>query len=409
MSEQRDISEAVPLNGSVERPGQFARMMAAAFLCYLGMVMPMSSISVHVTEAWGLSNLVAGIAAGIAFLSTIVYRKPAGDRIDCQGGKHCFRHGCLWYAAGGAVCLLAAAETLPLPVRLGALLGGRLVLGIGESLNTAGMAYWSVNLKGVDKAGQVFATLGMSVYGAAAVGGQAGFYLYQHTGFFGLMLVSTLTPLGAYLITGGCPDAGRNEVSPVKPSLGKVLRYIWHLGVPTCLIGVGFAVVGAFLSKTFVARGWEYAGWGFSACGFGFVIMRVFIGHLPDRIGGLPVAAVSAVAEMCGLYMLFFAPGQVFALFGAFLTGAGVSMVFPSLGMEVAKTVPTEMRGASLSSYNIFIDVAYGFSGPIAGLLVDRWGEGAAFLFAAQMATLGLFAVLLNMFARRGRAGRGGA
>lgn len=379
------------------RSYSFFAMMFSAFLCYLSLIMPMSSLSVFVTHEWGMSNTVAGVAVGAAFFVTILFRKAAGDRVDKIGGKPCFLQGALWYVAGGCVCLLVAVEALPVEARLAALLAGRAILGIGECLCNVSMACWAVDLLGVDKSGRIFATLGMSMYASAAVGGQLGFYLYSNYGYFGLTLVCTLSPLLGYFLSRSRPDSpcGR-EPQPAAPFL-TVMRSICRLGMPSMFCAVGFAVVGAFLSKTFVDRGWEYAGLAFTACGIGFVAMRPCIGHLPDKIGGMPVATFSCSVELVGLYMLWLAGSPETALLGSFLTGAGVSMVFPSNGSELVKSIPLKMRGSALSCYNIFMDIAYGFSGPVAGFFTDKWGDGAAYLFAALSATLGLAMILNNL------------
>ncbi|MEG6509515.1 hypothetical protein V6C03_11090 [Methyloligella sp. 2.7D] len=52
-------------------------------------------------------------------------------------------------------------------------------------------------------------------------------------------------------------------------------------------VWAGLAVGIAFLA-TIATRG--YAGLGFTAFGGGFVLVRILFGHLPDRLGGLPVA-----------------------------------------------------------------------------------------------------------------------
>ncbi len=380
-------------------------MMFSAFLCYLALVMPLSSLSVFVTRDWGMSNAVAGLAAGAAFFVTILFRKPAGDRVDAFGGKHCFLRGTLWYTVAGCVCLVAAHEGLPLEARLAFLLGGRALLGVGECLCNVSMACWAVDLLGVEKSGRIFATLGMSMYAAAAVGGQAGFYLFSQYGYFGLVLVCTLSPLAAFFISRGRPDVFRKPTVQANSSIFHIFRLIRRVGLASMCCAVGFAVVGAFLSKTFIDRGWEYAGLAFSACGAGFVAMRPCLGHLPDKIGGMPVAALSGSVEVAGVYLLWMAEGPYTALLGSFLTGAGVSMVFPANGSEIAKTVSTEIRGTSLSCYNIFTDIAYGFSAPVAGFFTDRWGDGAAYLFAALCATAGLAIMLNNLWLdHRGRA-----
>lgn len=382
---------------------QFVRMMCAAFLCYMAMVMPLSSLTIQVTQEWGLSNLMAGIVAEAAFFITMACRKPAGDLSDRQGGKYCFLRGCFLYAIGSGVCLLGALAVLPIPARYAAVVAGRFVLGVAESLCNVGMAHWAVSILGVAKAGRVFATVGMSMYAAVAVGGQAGFVLYARTGFAGLLVACVLSPLAAFLLVRTCEDGGKSEASATKVSLRQVISRIWRLSLPASFSAVGFPVLGTFLTKTFLDRGWRYAGLGLTFWGIGYVVMRIFIGHLPDKIGGLPVAAWSAVVQMSGLYLLWLAPGPYHALAGSFLTGAGTSMVLPSLCMEIVRSVPAVFRGSAISCYNIFIDVSYAFAGPIAGFFTDRFGDDFSYLFAAAASTVCL-AMVLNLRRQRRKA-----
>ena len=210
------------------------------------------------------------------------------------------------------------------------------------------------------------------------------------------MIIAMLSPAAA-------PSPGEGR----RTGLREVLGITFGLSLPAGLHAVGFAVLGAFLSKTFLDRGWEYASLAFTFCGLGFVCMRMFIGHLPDRTGGLPVAAFSGGCEMAGLYLLWLAPGPIPALAGSFLAGAGCSMVYPSLSLEVARKAPAGLRGVCLSSYCMSLDAAYCFSGPVAGLIMDRLGGGddhLAYLMAALAATLGQ-ALIWRL--RRGRARAG--
>lgn len=386
--------------------GRYVRMMLAAGLAYAAMAMPISSLGVYVTRDWGMSNFLAGLAAGAAFCTAIFRRKPAGDLADRRGGRFSFVRGCVFHAAGGCVCLLAAWEGPPVPVRYALIVLGRLVVGLGESMANVGMAHWLVGFMGVERTGRIFATLGMSIYGAVAVSGRTGFFLFERYGFAGVMAASICAPLVGYLLVRTIPydrhGGGKREGCTFR----EVMTRLWRLGIPASCVAVGFAVVGAFLTKTFLDRGWAFAGWAFTCCGLGFVVMRVFIGHLPDRIGGLRVARMSALVEMIGLYLLWLAPGPLPALLGSFLTGAGISIIFPSLSMEIVKSVPARMRGACISSYNIFIDLSYGFAAPIAGFFTDRLGDSFAYLFAAVCATTGF--AMIHAVSRTWRRGGDG-
>ena len=142
--------------------------------------------------------------------------------------------------------------------------------------------------------------------------------------------------------------------------------------------------------------GWQgsYAGLGLTAFGVGFVLVRVLFGHLPDRIGGLPVAIGSLAVEAIGQVMIWSATDPIVALVGAFLTGLGCAMVFPAMGREVVHLVEPHLRGTALGGFTAFQDLAYGLTGPLAGLVADRAGYDSVFLIGAAAATAGLLIAL---------------
>ena len=79
-------------------------------------------------------------------------------------------------------------------------------------------------------------------------------------------------------------------------------------------------------------------------------------------------------------------------------------MIFPAMGREVVHLVEPHLRGTALGGFTAFQDLAYGATGPVAGLLADRAGYGSVFLIGGAAAGAGLL-IALNLL----RIGYGGA
>ena len=122
--------------------------------------------------------------------------------------------------------------------------------------------------------------------------------------------------------------------------------------------------------------------------------MRILFGHLPDRVGGIPVTFASITVEAIGQYLLWIASGPAMALVGAFLTGLGCSLIFPAMGIEMVRRIPPHLRGTAMGGLAAFQDLAFGGTGPITGLLADRFGYGVVFLVGGLAASLGLALVI---------------
>ncbi|WP_048851072.1 arabinose transporter [Komagataeibacter europaeus] len=381
--------------------GLLGRLAIALFLSYMAVALPLAAIPVAILHWPGYGNGLAGLAVGIAFFSTILSRNHAGAFADTRGGRPCMRAGLALYVAASLICVLAGMASLPNGARYAILIAGRLLLGIGESLTIVGMLGWGIGLMGQQRAGRVLAWTGAAMYGAFAVGGPIGLAIYEHWGLGALMLVSALLPLLGLGLVRDVPPSQPHAGG--RPPFWRILGTIRWQGIAVALQGVGFAALGAFLPLRFLHAHWPYAGLGLTCFGVAFVAGRVACGHLPDRIGGLKVALFSLLIEAAGQYLLWGASTPLLALGGAVLTGAGCSMVYPSLGVEVVRLVAPHMRGTALGGFAAFQDLAYGATGPLAGLLADRYGYGIVFLVGGLCATGAAIIILALLNARDGR------
>ncbi len=372
-------------------------LTAVLFVSYLCVAIPLPVLPVHVTGALGLGNVWAGLGVGIAFLSTILTRGPAGALSDRRGAKAVVAGGLAGYAAGALISLIAGWHALsPIGAFL-VLVAGRMLIGLGESLVGVGIIAWGIGLVGPARSGKVLALVGAAIYGALATGGPLGLFLYGRIGFAGTMAASALLPcLGLLAIAPMAAVAPHPQAE--RPPFWSVIGRIRLHGLIVCLQGIGFAAIGAFFALDFLNRGWSHAGLGLTAFGGGFVLVRVLFGQLPDRVGGLAVAIASLLVEAVGQFLISGAHDPLWALTGAFMTGLGCSLIFPAMGREVVHLVEPHLRGTALGGFSAFQDLAYGLTGPLAGLLADRAGYGSVFLVGGMAAGAG---ALIALYLRR--------
>jgi MFS family permease len=133
-----------------------------------------------------------------------------------------------------------------------------------------------------------------------------------------------------------------------------------------------------------------------TAFAIAFVVGRAALGHLPDRLGGAPVALVSAVVESAGLALIWLAATPGLALVGAVLTGFGYTLVYPAFGVEAVRQAPAENAGLATGAYTAFLDLALGLGNPALGLVAAHNGVSAVFLVSA-LVVLGAMVVAVRM------------
>ncbi|MCG5242429.1 MFS transporter [Azospirillum doebereinerae] len=360
--------------------------VAAVFLGFLAIGLPLSVLPLHVHDALGFGAVLVGVVVGLQSVATVLTRRHAGILSDTRGPKRAVLTGLAASALAGVCYGLSLLMPGGSIGALAAILCGRVVLGFGESLFMTGALSWAIATVGPRNAGKVMSWNGIAMYSAIAAGAPAGLAIQEAGGFGALALAASLAPLAGLAVAAMVPavPVPGGVRMPFTAVIGLVLRP----GLGLALGSAGFAVLATFAPLLFAARGWDGAGLALTAFGVAYIAVRLVAGGLPDRLGGKRVAAGSLAVEAVGHLIVWQASSPTMAVAGAAVIGLGFSLVLPALGVEAVKRVPAQNRGVALAAFVAFFDLSIAFGAPVAGGLVGSWGYPAVFLAAAGAALL---------------------
>lgn len=365
------------------------------FLIYLAIGIPMAVLPGYIHLDLGYSSFIAGLGISVQYFATFVSRANAGRMIDTVGPKHTVMRGMLLCSISGALLFVSAlAESLPF-LSLVLLFGSRALLGLGESLVGTGAIMWGVGRVGAENTAKMISWNGIATYAALAIGAPLGVILDRSLGFSVIGLSGlALAGLGYILARN---RAAVPVVQGERLSFKLVLRRVFAYGMGLAFGTIGFGSIATFITLYYADHQWHNAAYALTLFSTAFVGARLLFANVINRFGGYRVAIVCFLTEAVGLLLLWIASTPEIAMLGAALTGFGFALVFPSLGVEAVNLVPLANRGAALAAYSVFLDLALGFTGPLAGLIVGQLGYPQVFLFAA-IASIGAVALSLSLY-----------
>ena len=366
------------------------------FLGFMTVSLPLAVLPLYASHTLESGPLMVGILIGLQSIATVITRPYAGRFADARGPRAATIVGLLICIAAGGLYMLSTL----LPLGIAVLLLGRATLGLGESLILTGAITWGIGRVGEAHSGQVMSWNGIAMYAALAAGTPTGLGVYNLfsapvVGFITLGAVSAALPLVALLCA--LPMPGTAAATRRSYPIGALLRCIWPLGLALTFLMASYGAIAAFYALYFEHQGWRHAGWGFAGFGCAVIGVRIAFGHLPDQIGGRRVAYASIATAALGQTLIWSAPVAAIAIAGATLTGAGVALGFPALGVEALARVNGAGKGMVIGLFSAFQDMAFGMTGPIAGLVMLSLGGGNETAFVIATATAGTAIVLLRL------------
>ncbi|WEJ91074.1 MAG: MFS transporter [Klebsiella huaxiensis] len=367
-------------------------------ICYLSIGLPLAVLPGYIHYQLGYSTFIAGVVISLQYIATLVSRPHAGRYTDIWGPKKVVSLGIICCMLSGLFTLLAVLLQAVPPLAVTALLVGRIFLGVGESFTATGATLWGIKTVGAIHTSRVISWNGVATYVAMAVGAPLGVLLNSYFGISGFAIVVVLVAIVGLLFARTRQDV--SVTAGIRAPFHVVVRKIWPYGMGLALSTVGFGVIATFITLYFSAHSWQGAAFTLSLFSVGFICIRLVLGNMITRYGGVPVSLACFVVECLGLLIIWYAPSAWIAGVGAFLTGSGFSLVFPALGVEAVKQVEEQNQGTALGTYSAFLDLALGLTGPVAGWVAGYYDLDTIYLLAAVVVALA-FILILRIYLRQ--------
>lgn len=357
------------------------------FCGYVGLTSVIPVLPGFVRDRYNASDFAVGLVVTGTALTALVVRPISGHLADRRGHRLVMQAGALIVAVGGGLYFL--------PLGLAGLVVVRLFLGVGEaSLFTAG-AVWTVSIAPSDRRGQLIGLYGVSMWGGISLGTFLGASI-QHFGYGAVWGFSAGAALLGLVLVTSVPEPAPVEPQSTTsaPSTSGAGRWVGDLlpgaavlpGLALALAAAGYAGLAAFVVLHLKARGIHSGVVVLSGYSAVYAGTRLFIGHLPDKLGPRRVAAWSGVGEAAGLAIIAVAPNLPVALLGSLVMGVGFSLLHPSLALMVLNRTDTSKQGAAIGAYTSFWDLGLAVWGPLIGAVAAGFGYPAVFVAGAVCA-----------------------
>jgi MFS family permease len=134
------------------------------------------------------------------------------------------------------------------------------------------------------------------------------------------------------------------------------------------------------------------------------VLLRVFAGWVPDRVGPRRALLPAMSVLLVGIVVLGAATAGWHVAMAGVLCGLGHGYVFPILSALIIDRAPEGDRGAAVTLFTALFDVGLLLGGPSLGWVIETWGYRAMFGASALVLVLGSL-----VFARWDRTEAGAA
>ncbi|MCP3975055.1 MAG: MFS transporter [bacterium] len=327
----------------------------------------------------GASEAQIGLIFGVAALAAVAVRPLVGQALDRLG-----RMPVIWLGnvinVGSILLYLTVSAIGPWVYFV------RIIHGIGLATLFSAFFTYGADVVPESRRTEGFALFGVSGLLPIAAAGVIGDVVLNVAGFRELFLTAGAMAAVALLLSFGLRER-RPEVREGKERRGfysvvvrQSLRPVWLMAG-----GLAFVLTAYFtFLRTFVDEtGTGTVGLFFATYGIAAILLRVFLGWLPERVGEKRVLYPSMGSLAVGFLVLAVASGNLHIGIAGVLCGVGHGFGFPILSGMVVSRAPDEDRGSAISFFTALFDLGVLVAGPVLGVIIGGFGYPTMFAFSA--------------------------
>ena len=335
----------------------------------------------------GADEIRIGLIFSLTAATAIASRPPVGRVMDAEGRR-------VVILVGGALNVLVCALYLTVTELGPWLYTVRIGHGIAEAMLFAALFTHAADLVPPSRRTEGIALFGVSGLLPISLGGLLGDAILARAGYAQLFQASVAFAAASLLLSMPLRDHPPADADlPARGFLAAAaqrdLLPLWFLG---SVFAVALTATFTFLKTYVMETGIGSVGLFFTAYSAAGVLLRLFFGWVPQRIGQKRALFPALGMFAAGYVLLALAPDARAVLVAGTLCGLGHGFTFPILlGLVVTRARAAE-RGAAMSLFTALFDGGVLVGAPALGAVIRLAGYPAMFTSAAVMVVAGAIA-----------------
>ena len=361
--------------------GRFLIVTLATFAYFLALGSLLPTLPRYVEDELGGDGFAVGLVVGSFAVSAAIVRPWAGRFGD--------RYGRRVLLSGGALLVGLTTIAYTQVDSVAALVGLRLVTGLGEAAVFVGAATATQDMAPENRRGEAASYFSVALYSGLALGPALGEHLADSAGYHRVWIVAGLASLIASVLGLGTPQVSVRD-SPKPTSL--LHRAALGPGLVLMLGLIPFTGFAAFLAVYGPDIGLDDTGPIFFAYAGMVLAIRIFGAKLPDRLGWQRASTIALASVALGALLISVWASVLAVWLAAGARGLGMSLLYPALFSAALEGVPEHERSQAVGTFSLFFDLSQGVGAPLLGIVVALSSERGAFAASALIAGTGFWA-----------------